>query len=463
MYAHQHHIARYSMLSHSFPHVPCVKNLPKKVLESVVNVYNHVVKVLDDRFDNDRHPFQIRDSAGATKVHIAERLKLRDTLSKHFKHNLVDCQLAWPANDIMFEACTVQPTDALGFHQDLMNCSSMDKTFACLVPSATETTETTKSAKREEENCLTYLFYSRKCVGDHVKKMVNIELYKNDEASCNLTVLCLRSIMHVGGIFDYQGSLFEATDSLESIALKLESDPNHCCQDIKDFTGLSCFKHGAAFDKMGYYSVFPNVFLSLYYKNIVSCTDDAISLCMFFGLLCNGTSALAAVWNSLYEHTRAVKKWLQQRTHSTKLFECLYKLFGKRFGPQRKDGPILYGNSKLPRFQYASQTSMIIDNAGDVHNIIKEFMTWQRVGDGKRKRATAQHDYLYKRLKKIKGIGPMSFNQLWHSMCLCGILPPGHIQVTTIGASSGPAKLIQTFYPYLKSAGALQKKLVMLG
>jgi hypothetical protein len=153
MYAHQHHIARYSMLSHSFPHVPCVKNLPKKVLESVVNVYNHVVKVLDDRFDKDRHPFQIRDSAGATKVDIAERLKLRDALSKHFKHNLVDCQLAWPANDIMFEACTVQPTDALGFHQDLMNCSSMDKTFACLVPSATGTTETTKSAKREEEKC----------------------------------------------------------------------------------------------------------------------------------------------------------------------------------------------------------------------------------------------------------------------------------------------------------------------
>lgn len=101
---------------------------------------------------------------------------------------------------------------------------------------------------------------------------------------------------------------------------------------------------------------------------------------------------------------------------------------------------------------------MVIENTVDVHGIIKEFMKWRTVGDGKTKRVAAQQEYLYKKLKKIKGIGPMSFNQLWRSMCLCGILPPSHIQ-TTIGASSGPAKLIQTFYPYLKSADALQKKL----
>lgn len=59
----------------------------------------------------------------------------------------------------------------------------------------------------------------------------------------------------------------------------------------------------------------------------------------------------------------------------------------------------------------------------------------------------------------MKGIGPLSFNQLWHSMCLCGVLPPGLIQCTGVAPGSGPAKLIATFYPYLKKAEVLSKKL----
>jgi hypothetical protein len=210
---------------------------------------------------------------------------------------------------------------------------------------------------------------------------------------------------------------------------------------------------------MGYYSIVPNVFLSLYYKDIIVTTDDAISLCMFFGLLCNGTSALAAVWNTTYENVKPVKKWLEKRTHASKLFECLYKLYGKRFSQNSKNGSIPYGNRKLPRFQYAPQTTMIIDKAEDIHRIVKEFMRWRTCGDGRTKRVNTQQEFLYKKVKKFKGIGPISFNQLWHSLCLCGILPLSYIQQSMIGPSSGPAKLIQTFYPYLKTAGGLQKKL----
>jgi hypothetical protein len=118
--------------------------------------------------------------------------------------------------------------------------------------------------------------------------------------------------MHVRGIYDYQGTLFEADESMTTIASKLESDANHSCQEIRDFTGLSCFKHGAAFDKMGYYSIFPNVFLSLYYQGIVITTDDAISLCMFFGILCNGT----------YKRTQAIElgyKWKSAKRLKIKL------------------------------------------------------------------------------------------------------------------------------------------------
>ena len=212
---------------------------------------------------------------------------------------------------------------------------------------------------------------------------------------------------------------------------------------------------------MGYYSIFINIFLSLYYKDILQNVDDAIiGLCMFFGLMCNGTSSLAAVWNATYENKRGVKKWLGKRHHQTKLFACLYKLYKKCFGSGEADGKVLYGNCKLQRYQYAGHSSMLIDSANNIHDIVKDFMMWRTL-DSKNKRILTQHGYLYKKLCDIKGIGPISFNQFWHSsMCLCGLLPPSHIQVSAVGQRSGPAKLIQTFYPNIKSPEALQQQLV---
>jgi hypothetical protein len=53
---------------------------------------------------------------------------------------------------------------------------------------------------------------------------------------------------------------------------------------------------------MGYYSIFVNVFLCLHYKQgITTAINNSIILCMLFGLIFNGTSSLAAVWQALYE------------------------------------------------------------------------------------------------------------------------------------------------------------------
>jgi hypothetical protein len=186
--------------------------------------------------------------------------------------------------------------------------------------------------------------------------------------------------MNVGGVFDYQASLFEADESLNDIAIRLENDPNHMCPDVKDFSGLQCFKHGAAFDKMGYYSVFVNVFLCLYYQGMVTSIDDSISLCMFFGVVCNGTSSLAAVWSSIHDNNDLVLKWLQKRHHQTKLFDCLMKLYRNRFGNmgiKKKDDKVLYGNSKLPRYQYSNYASNIMENSEGVHKTIKLFLQWR--------------------------------------------------------------------------------------
>jgi len=62
-------------------------------------------------------------------------------------------------------------------------------------------------------------------------------------------------------------------------------------------------------------------------------------------------------------------------------------------------------------------------------------------------------------LKKFKGVGPLSYNQLWHALCLCGVLPIGYIDVSAICVSSAPAKLIQIFHPSMKSQQKLTEKM----
>ena len=314
--------------------------------------------------------------------------------------------------------------------------------------------------ENKEGGCLSYLFYSRKCVSDYSKKKSNWEAYIQNSGNCDLTRLCLISILQVGGVFDYQGSLFEAEDSLNQIAKSYRNMKEYSCPDVETFCGLPCFKHGAAFDKMGYYSLLVNVFFTFYYKGIITNIDDSICLCMFFGLICNGTSALAAVWGCVYDLQEKVQQRLKKKNHNTKLFDMLLKLNCVVFTrSQVPDGTVLYGNCKMPRYQYANHASSVIGNATKIHETVKEFLTW-RSSTGNSKDILFQHNFLMNKLKKVKGVGPLSYNQLWHSMCLCGILPPDYIQACAIAPASGPAKLVKMFYPYLTKPAMLTKKLL---
>jgi hypothetical protein len=117
----------------------------------------------------------------------------------------------------------------------------------------------------------------------------------------------------------------------------------------------------------------------------------------------------------------------------------------------------MYGCCKLPRFQYANYSTSVVEEADMVHGYVKDFLL--RKGTKKEKNVNNQHSELYKTLASIKGIGPLSFNQFWHSLCLCGLLPMDCVQATAVAPGSGPAKLIQTYYPNSKSAEALLSKL----
>jgi hypothetical protein len=384
MYAHQQHCARFCMLPHSRPHVPYVKIFPSILSESILTAYDHIARILNrDHNINNQHPFELEGPAKENQDgYVSERLKLRGSLISFFRkqQSYNKLQVTLPSKETMFEACTVQPTDALGFHKDSMNCSILDNTIALIIP----TNAKIPSSHSNQQICLSYLFYSRKCVGQHSTKMLSIyNSIEGVEGQCDLTRFCLKSIMNIGGVYDYQSSLFEADLSLNTIASALENNPNHSCADIEHFSGLRCIKHGAAFDKMGYYSIFVNFFLNLYYKGIATNIDDSISVSMFFGLVCNGTSAIAGVWSCIYENDKAVLKWLQKRSFSHKLFDCLMKLYEKRY-KMEKGSTILYGNCKLNRFQYSNYASNIYDNAKPIHDQVLKFIKWRATTGTKR-------------------------------------------------------------------------------
>jgi hypothetical protein len=303
MHSHIQHLARYCMLSHSKPHVTNIKTYPKVITDSILKVYAFVSDLITDSIDgNSMHPFASQDDDGVSSAFSHReslRTELMGTLATNSDFNVDP--------SIMFESCSVQPTTCLGFHQDTMNCPMMDNTILCFVPS--------------HKKCLSFLFYSRKCIGDYTKRQSVIDTYIQNTASDQLTKLCLKSIMHVGGIFDYQASHIEATASINSIAQSMRSKKTYSCEEVEAYTGLLCFKHGAAFDKIGFYSIFLNIFCSLHYCGYLLNLNDSISLAMFFGLvLCNGTSYLASVWNELERQEVSSVNYITKKKMPTSLF-----------------------------------------------------------------------------------------------------------------------------------------------
>lgn len=449
MYSHQQHIARYSMLPHSRPHVPTVKKHHVCLREALLVGYKSILSLLSknrfcDRFDI---PFSINNNnEHYSKTYISERHNLRNELLQQLIDDDLEKDRYEICPDHMFEACTIQPTGGyLSFHQDVQNCPSMDYTFALHIPF--------------RDKCMSLLYYSRKSVGDHAIRMSNIQHFHDDVSACYLTKLCMKSMMATNTVFDYQ-SIFENEKSFEEIGKELENTNGCSCQDLVSFCGVRCFKSGAAFDKMGYYSIVLNVFLSLFYNDILENMDDSIGLCMYFGLLCNGTSILCAVWKEIKDHLQFSKEFCSSKPgDGTRMFRLLVLLDKQH---RRDNNNKLIGNCKLNRYQFANYSEPIIEKSKSIHRKIKVFI----VSFHKKAKATRSlkechllHGQLYNSMKDIKGIGPLNFNQLWHSLCLCGLLPHNYIQSSAVGLGTGPAKLIQTYDKGCTSAKKLLLKL----
>ena len=119
------------------------------------------------------------------------------------------------------------------------------------------------------------------------------------------------------------------------------------------------------------------------------------------------------------------------------------------------------GCCNLPRFQYPGYAADIIDNHKELAVSLLSFLSKCSLQNTS-ENVFNMHNELYNMLcnLKLKGIGPMTFNQFWHSLCLYGLLPVSFINFSMISVTAGPANLIQqTFYPNQKTQKEMNKRM----
>jgi hypothetical protein len=194
IYLHQQHLSRFCMLPRSNPHVATVKNHPKFLSDTMILVYKYATESLCNHSMNaSGYPCQMMEGSWS------------DTYMKHRRMLRADlCNLLCADNvdgiddSNIFEACTVQHTLlSLGCHKDAMNSSQMDKTIACLTPC--------KKGEDIASDCLSFLYYPRKCVDEHARHLVSqIETFLSGEEKSRLSTLALKSMMlPLGCVIDH--------------------------------------------------------------------------------------------------------------------------------------------------------------------------------------------------------------------------------------------------------------------
>jgi hypothetical protein len=142
--------------------------------------------------------------------------------------------------------------------------------------------------------------------------------------------------------------------SIDDLGKDLENEQKRICEEVTSLCGVRCFKSVAGFEKIGYYSIVLNVFFSLFYSKIIENIDDSISLCMYFGLLCNGTSNLCSVWTKVKDHLQFATDFCSSKPGDDTCIFHLLTIPGKDSMNEH------VGNCKLHRYQFANYSEAIL-------------------------------------------------------------------------------------------------------
>ena len=470
--AHSQYLARHCMLPQSKP-IPNFKveenSLTPNQRISYLKLHLHCLKFSKELFD--MAPYAVTEPTTAYgKERILLRQSFADFLDPHglsFLQESID-----PSN--MAESFTGRENDFVLCHKDSKNCRELDVTISLSMLfdpneiSSNPNDEDSDIIKRFNPSStngkisLNFLSYSRDAVHCHSQWKSIQHSYLNDPKSCKLAKMCTKVLQLCDYEVDYQGFLWESEDAFNDKASVLARSRQHKLTKADSFNKIDWFgpetKHlklPAAFNKMGYYSSFLHIFHSFHAHGFIVTKVDVVDFCIYFGLMSNGTSALARTWLQLLEDKTLSKDRInrlglfktmvgtemkQRRDHHLLLFPA-----DKTFKASKK-----IGCCKSPRYQFDSSYIHIKNCLDDIRAMIVELSSNPTVTkkSGTASTSTIAYELIITKIQSIHSIGHIKSHQFLHAACLTGLFPLALLKVFQTGACTfGPSQIIDTFYP----------------
>jgi len=151
--------------------------------------------------------------------------------------------------------------------------------------------------------------------------------------------------------------------------------------------------------------------------------DDAIDFCIYFRLFCNGTAQLVKVWHHIIYDKSGFKVALGARDRNCFwLFERadLMAFLDEEGEPSKWHDRV--GCSQFPRFQFNTKGPAVIKkNISAIRQSIKRVVIFLATNPTLSNKNL--HIMFVDEMSKYKAIGPICLNQLFHCLCLTGLLP----------------------------------------
>jgi len=284
-------------------------------------------------------PFEIPDTFSLTYKRVRSELRVA------FYNSLDPSGIVQRNHQInlaeIAESITGKGNEGLIIHSDKLNCPVLDTTLSLtslhtieelLVEDEVTVGDIHKSFDVSKglvaANILGYTRSAAHLYSQQAAYNIDaIASTKTDE----LTSLCIRLLSETGIAFDYQGYLWETEDSFDErathLAKILHNENSKWIDTVREICGSErkILRSSACFEKMGFYSIYLHVLLSMHVHGFIKSKWDVRCLGYFFGSIQNGTSVLVAVWDELMANKHCYLAFIPA-LHEKKRETCLLVL-----------------------------------------------------------------------------------------------------------------------------------------
>jgi len=337
--AHSQYLGRWNMMTNGKP-IPSVKTLDISTEEEKrdsILLHHLSIELCKSKFGVS--PFEIPDTFSLTYKRVRSELRVA------FYNSLDPSGIVQRNHQInlaeIAESITGKGNEGLIIHSDKLNCPVLDTTLSLtslhtieelLVEDEVTVGDIHKSFDVSKglvaANILGYTRSAAHLYSQQAAYNIDaIASTKTDE----LTSLCIRLLSETGIAFDYQGYLWETEDSFDErathLAKILHNENSKWIDTVREICGSErkILRSSACFEKMGFYSIYLHVLLSMHVHGFIKSKWDVRCLGYFFGSIQNGTSVLVAVWDELMANKHCYLAFIPA-LHEKKRETCLLVL-----------------------------------------------------------------------------------------------------------------------------------------